>query len=481
MRFRLSCGQRGWARKPFARYSSIRCSLEGFRIQLAKPDHVTVSRRRAKKWYLLHDEDLDKLMAVEAPNPYGDENDMYELYWLSDVVQLAKTKHPENVIVNNYKQILKNAKEKSTTKNDATRVIYGMSGTDRWYRNPSSGTPEGKKSIEQGLKSNLTIFCGKLLVSKATGSFALFADAMHSLADVCNYMYRYYSLSQSTQQADQKHPYGYAPLRHICADRSFVCLLLVGGAIPISVGVYELGQLASICVLPPHEPTLALAAGAVLVFSMVMEGLAMRTASQEMAERAKTGKKQEIMSSATYLEARAGVYGSLVGLLGVMVTATTGSPVVEIGCSAIMGSVVAGVACHLLSVSGTALLGATLPVDRVTTVIEMLQRDEVVVEIYDVKTQIIGSDTVRFKAEIHYNAEVITKRRRSLHSVPSAEATNLFKELEGLQSDASSEDWLMKNDAEFLIAFAGEARRLQEMVRKELGEYSNVYVDLSVW
>eukprot|EP01061_Rhynchopus_euleeides_P000821 TRINITY_DN10599_c0_g1_i2.p1 TRINITY_DN10599_c0_g1~~TRINITY_DN10599_c0_g1_i2.p1 ORF type:complete len:516 (+),score=228.49 TRINITY_DN10599_c0_g1_i2:188-1549(+) len=451
--------------------------LEEFAEQLRQPDHVTISKRLSKRLYMLTDDDLKELESVEQPNPYG-KKDALELFWLTDIVRLAKEKHSEEVLVQNF---VKHISPKASGA-EAKRRIYGMiHGIDRWYTGPSSTSPEGKRSILQGLQSNLVIFGGKLLASKYTGSMALFADSMHSLADVCNYLYRYYSITHSQKMADQTHPYGYAPLRHICADRSFVGLLLVGGVIPVAAGLYELTEIYHFAGWPaPPEPSLVLLSGTVLLFSMFMEGLAMRAAQKEMGERA-ASKAPDIMSAATHLEAKAGVYGGLVGMVGVLTTLVTGNPTVEIVCATAMGGIVAGVACHLLGKSSTSLLGATLPVERVTQVIELLQKDDIVVEVFDVKTQVLGSDTVRFKAELHYNAEAITKRRRDLHELPSQEAQELYDELKSLNNPHAAEDWLMKNDAEFLIAFSTEAARLRALIRTELSEYTKVHVDLNVF
>ena len=466
----------GFPESPSPSSPSIsRMDEASFLRQLHKPDHVTISGRLSKRLYMLQEEDLDLLGAMEHPNPYGAPTDPYELFWLTDVVRLAKEKYSEKELLENFQA------ETINTDHEAQRRIYGMSrGIDRWYTGPSSQSPEGIRSVLQGLKSNLIIFGAKLVASKYTGSAALFADSMHSLADVCNYLYRYISISGAQQVADQNHPYGYAPLRHICADRSFVGLLLVGGIVPVCAGLYELTEIYHFAGVVAHDPTLTCFAGAALLLSMGMEYLAMRTAKNEISERS-GNKPDDIMSLATFLEAKAGVYGGLVGMVGVMCTFMTGNPLVEVVCATAMGAIVAGVACNLLGKSNKALLGATLPVERVTQVIEKLTKEEVVVEVFDVKTQVLGSDTVRFKAEIHFNAETITKKRRNLWEIPSKEAQMLHDQICKLDGPAASEDWLMKNDAEFLIAFSLEVTRLRKLVRQELSEYNKVHVDLNVF
>ncbi|KAJ9464409.1 hypothetical protein DIPPA_10506 [Diplonema papillatum] len=61
------------------------------------------------------------------------------------------------------------------------------------------------------------------------------------------------------------------------------------------------------------------------------------------------------------------------------------------------------------------------------------------------------------------------------------EATTLFNEISQVGCETAAEDWLMRNDAEFLLAFVRETARLRDIVRKELSEHENVHVHLNIW
>merc|ERR1719401_1472534 len=83
-----------------------------------------------------------------------------------------------------------------------------------------------------------------------------------------------------------------------------------------------------------------------------------------------------------------------------------------------MASSVGAVSLGLLHRSGEALLGRTLPMKRVELIVERLEERATIFAVYDVKTEVVGTDTVRFKAEVHFNSEAITKCILQIGSAP---------------------------------------------------------------
>merc|ERR1711979_169213 len=90
---------------------------------------------------------------------------------------------------------------------------------------------------------------------------------------------------------------------------------------------------------------------------------------------------------------------------------------------------VCGVSSFLLRKSGNALLGQTLPQWRVKRLIMELEGHPAVVNVYDVKTEIMGTDTVRFKAEVQFNPQVITERMLEGRPDADCEFTASYAEL----------------------------------------------------
>lgn len=116
------------------------------------------------------------------------------------------------------------------------------------------------------------------------------------------------------------------------------------------------------------------------------------------------------MSTATFTEASSGVLSSVVGLIGLGVSYQMQTGLPDVVASIVMASIVSCVSVFLLGKSGNALLGQTLPTWRVKSLIETLEAHAAVVNVYDVKTELVGVDTVRFKAEVQFNTQAITER-----------------------------------------------------------------------
>ncbi|CAJ1405996.1 unnamed protein product, partial [Effrenium voratum] len=466
----------------------------------------------ARTMFNLTREDLQELgenFMVKA-NPFDSEQAPFTQFPLKDVVALALAKHSERDLLDHFQrksprwQAQRGVSRKlygleSDEEADLPSRRVGMSQKRYWYNAPSTTTTEGWQSVMQGLKSNTCICLVKGGVWVFTGSHAIFADWMHSIADVANYGYRLMELRRSGRKRDMAHPYGYAPLRYITADRSFVFLFFVGGVVPLSLGVQELlaGAVA------PAENLLLPAA--VFLASGVLEGSAVRAAYREIlsqAEREKVGASpgsdlrqvakylsqgRDVMSTATFTEASSGVLSSFVGLIGLGLAYHLESAVPDVAAGMVMASMVSWVSVFLLGKSGQALLGQTLPRWRVQ-----------VVNVYDVKTELVGVDTVRFKAEVQFNPQAITERILQgwpttedqsvpgqtllAHAMLAQRLQSLVPRLQrGTGEGTLDAAWLYSNNNVFYEALAWELKDVERILKAELQDFKNVHIDLEPW
>ena len=165
---------------------------------------------------------------------------------------------------------------------------------------------------------------------------------------------------------------------------------------------------------------------------------------------------------------------------GVLLASHYGTMLPDTLASLAMSGCVGGVALFLLSRSTQSLLGKTLPLPQVLDITRMLKDDPVVVAVYDVKTEVLGVTTVRFKAEIEFNAEAVTRRRISDGGWEDVcRSMRAAADVEGV---ATGEDWVMKNDSLFLFALTGEIKRLETNIKKMLGpQFTTVHCDLEPW
>jgi len=532
-----SCGP--WGRAGLLRLtassasSSSSCTeaerrYEEFRRTLQEPEDIWVRGSEARRKFLLTREDLRQLheSCILKESPYEARQRPFRQYPLKAVVELAKEKHGEEGLLRHYESYVSRHVD-----GDLSDKLYGNFGKKYWYDAPSTSTTEGRQSVLQGLKTNVGICTAKGVVWYATGSHAMFADWMHSIADVANYAYRLVELNRSARQRDFSHPYGYAPLRYITADRSFVFLFFVGGIYPLISAIKELAE-ASGAPCGPCE--MLIAPAAVFVLSAALESVAVRAACREIlsqCEKERVGPTpglaarwpvagqlqivlqylrdgRDVMSTATFTESSSGVLGACVGLVGLGASWYLQSAVPDIAASLLMASMICGVSGFLLRKSGTALLGQTLPGWRTKALVSRLEAHAAVVGVYDVKTEMVGTDTVRFKAEVQFNPQAITERvlqagslrgqqhppetqelcGLAAHAVLKARLQEILPHLRhglpaarGVDMEDTAAAWLYRNNGLFYEALAWELKDVERVLREELRDFRNVHIDLEPW
>mmetsp|Transcript_27335 Transcript_27335/g.66477 ORF Transcript_27335/g.66477 Transcript_27335/m.66477 type:complete len:191 (-) Transcript_27335:229-801(-) len=185
----------------------------------------------------------------------------------------------------------------------------------------------------------------------------------------------------------------------------------------------------------------------------------------------------------TFAECGLGVIAAGVGVASSFQYWLTGETIYDSYASVFMASTVVLGSALLLSKNAKALVGETLPVEDVEYLIFKLEEDDVVDSVHDVKTEVLGLDTVRFKAEIEFNAEAITRKIMNLYEIPSDESKQLFDDVSLLNTEVEVEDWVMKNNAMYQTALSSELQRIENIVKSHLAEahFKNFYIDLELW
>lgn len=506
--------------------------LKAFKETLDDPDQCFISGSEARREFGLSKADMKELTSSFVKEcPYESQKQsgiLLPQYHLADVTELAKRKLGEAKVIEHYhRYLLLQAKDPHGDQARIQRQIFGGLSMykSRWYSAPSTTTMAGQESVRQGLISNTMICTVKGAVWWYTGSHAIFADLMHSAADVANYSYRIVQLNKTVQNPDLMHPYGYAPLRYITADRSFVILAGLGFAVPFSHSFSEFFAILyhnhSATVM---SPDMIGASALVFGISMALEGVAVRTAYHEILSQAMSGmgpgdsqelsltpwkrcyryilEGPDVMSVATFTESASGVVGAGVGLSGLALSYYFETALFDVGASLVMASAVGAVSTFLLQRSGAALLGRTLPMSRVVELIEHLEERPTISGVYDVKTEVLGTDTVRFKAEVQFNAEGITESilgiGRMSNELPVEEEPDMdlervpvrlemqLREMlpqaqQGLRTAEQTENWLHANNALFYEALAWEVKMVERQIRQHLKDFRNIHIDLEPW
>lgn len=231
---------------------------------------------------------------------------------------------------------------------------------------------------------------------------------------------------------------------------------------------------------------------------------------------------RDVMSTATFTEASSGVLGAGVGLMGLATSWYLQSVVPDVCASILMASIVCGVSGFLLRRSGDALLGKTLPNWRVKALVARMEAHPAVFNVYDVKTEMVGTDTVRFKAEVQFNPQVVTERVLKVTSQkdaavagpPNSDAYLAYAALTARMTEnlrpsqlhaaaaahaqAASDGGsfrggdagvdrglvgaqLYRNNGLFYEALVWELKDVERVLRENLLDFKNVHIDLEPW
>lgn len=137
------------------------------------------------------------------------------------------------------------------------------------------------RSILSALTANFLIAISKFIAAAFTGSSAMFAEGIHSMADCLNQVLLLIGLKEAKKPADADHPMGYGKVSYFYSMMVALLLFLLGGIYSTYTGVIRL-----ISPEPLRDVPIALI---VLLFSAALEGKALLFALKEVKKQA--GKK----------------------------------------------------------------------------------------------------------------------------------------------------------------------------------------------
>lgn len=151
-----------------------------------------------------------------------------------------------------------------------------MSNTDKPAHGDLHGASHGGslKAILYALAANGGIAITKFIAAAFTGSGAMLAEAIHSLADCANQVLLLVGMKRSTLPPDENHPMGYARITYFYAMLVGVLLFFVGGVFSVYHGVEQWRH-----VEPLSKPHVALI---VLGIATLMESFSLWGAMREI-------------------------------------------------------------------------------------------------------------------------------------------------------------------------------------------------------
>src|SRR3954469_99667 len=129
-----------------------------------------------------------------------------------------------------------------------------------------SGGHDPKRSVLAALAANSAIAVAKFVAGVISGSTAMLAEALHSLADTGNQLLLLIGLARARRPADVQHPFGHGRERYVWTLLVAVDLFALGAAFSVYNGVHGL--------IAGHEVPAATLALIVLALAAIFESLA---------------------------------------------------------------------------------------------------------------------------------------------------------------------------------------------------------------
>ncbi len=217
-----------------------------------------------------------------------------------------------------------------------------------------SAKPDSIRSILYALFANTAIAVAKFAAAFYTGSAAMLAEAIHSVADSCNQLLLLLGMKQSKKPPDDEYPLGYGKSIYFWSFLVAVILFSLGGMFSVYEGVHKFSDPE-----PLKQPMIAIS---VLIFAIIAESLSlwgcMRAVNKERGHRAIPRWFRESRSSellVVFGEDVAALLGLGVALIAVLTAAITGNPVYDAIGTIIIGALLIVVAV-LLAIEVKALL-----------------------------------------------------------------------------------------------------------------------------
>jgi cation diffusion facilitator family transporter len=249
------------------------------------------------------------------------------------------------------------------------------------------------------LAANLGIAVTKFVAFLLTGSSAMLAEAVHSVADSGNQLLLIVGGRRARRQADAEHPFGYGQVRYYYAFIVSIVLFTLGGLFALFEAWEKFHD--------PHPiDSWQWVPIAVLLAALVMEGLSLRTAVHEATPTRgrqswwrfiRTSRSPEL--PVVLLEDSGALLGLLFALFGVSMTLVTGDGRWDAVGSAAIGLLLVVIAVILARETKSLLLGEAATPEHVAAIRAALVGDGVP-EVIHLRTMHLGPEDLLVAAKI---------------------------------------------------------------------------------
>jgi cation diffusion facilitator family transporter len=256
------------------------------------------------------------------------------------------------------------------------------------------------RSIYYALAANSAIAVAKGVAASITGSGAMFAEAIHSVADSVNQVLLLYGLKRAKRPPSMDFPLGYGKEIYFWSFIVALMLFSVGGLVSIYEGVHKLQHPE-----PLNQPWIAVG---VLVFAVFAEGGSLfgciREVNKIRREQTlwqwfRSSRRSELI--VIFGEDLAALLGLTAALVAILTTMITGDPLWDALGSCAIGALLIVVAILLGVEVKHLLVGQGVEEHTRAEMEEFLLQQQEIQQVFNIVTLQMGSDVmVAIKAQL---------------------------------------------------------------------------------
>lgn len=252
-----------------------------------------------------------------------------------------------------------------------------------------AGNGDSNRAIVFALGANFAIACAKGVAAAFTGSSAMLAETVHSIADCGNQLLLLLGLRQARRAPSAEHPLGQGKAIYFWSFLVALMLFTVGGLYSLYEGWHKLAH--------PEPLRQWWWAVGVLVFAIAAEGVSMRACLQEVA-RARGGRtlwqwfhgSRQAELVVIFGEDLAALLGLVFALAAVLLTVFTGNPMWDAIGTLAIGALLVVVAVFVAVEVKALLVGQGMDPEREQVLRDFLRQRPEIAEVISVISLQLG-------------------------------------------------------------------------------------------
>ncbi|KAJ3007614.1 hypothetical protein HKX48_009014 [Thoreauomyces humboldtii] len=329
-----------------------------------------------------------------------------------------------------------------------------------------------QKVVALAMVSNVALFSGKLYAAIQSGSSSMFSEALHSLADVFNER----SVGTSPSLVIETRPEAEILIGLLPKLANIRCIP-TGGGVSLYYGIS--GLLSAHHVLGDVTSSWI-----VLGASLLFEGGTMTYAYRHIAKSAESAgvsvldylrKGADPTAVQVFMEDCAAVSGVVIAGTCLTLAKLLNNPVIDSIGSICIGLLLSSVATFLIQRNVAGLVQTSMPANREREIVEELESDPVVSSVQDVKSTAMGHEWARFKAEILFDGEEVT--RRYISRSPDHFGVEIEK-LKKLKTREEIEAWTVRQGGGIVRTLGKEVDRLELNILTKRPEVKHIDLEM---